>query len=92
MDPIERGNKAAEIIKNPLWDEAFDTLEEVYVTIIKELAPDDVERLKHYKQALVGVSFIKGHLETVLAQGELSAHDANLADEQSKVTKLFRKF
>lgn len=92
MDPIQRGEKAAEIVNNPLWDEAFSTLERVYVEIIKELAPDDDKRLRHYKQALVGVSFVKGHLETVLAQGELSVKDAREGEPEGNITRLFRKF
>lgn len=91
MDAIQRGQKANEIISNPLWEEAFQELESVYIQIIKDLPPNDIDRLKHYKQALVSVSFIKGHIETVLQQGELTARDANLTEE-SKVTQLFRKF
>lgn len=91
MDPIERGQKAAEILNNPIFNEAFDELEGVYIDIIKSLPVSDVKTLSHYKQALVSVSFIKGHFETALTQGELSSREADL-EQKSKVTQLFRKF
>lgn len=93
-DPVQRGEKAAEIVNNPLWEESFTELERVYIEIIKDLPPDDDKRLRHYKQALVGVGFIKGHFETVLAQGELAANEAKL-EEESKISRLadyVRKF
>lgn len=90
-DPIERGQAAHQIVNNPLFNEAFEELRAVYIGILESLpAKDDLGRYR-YTEALKQVKFVKAHLESVLAQGNLATGDANLAEE-NKVLSFIRKF
>jgi len=92
LDPVKRAGLAGEITNNPVWEEAFEELERVYVGIIKALPATDNEALFRYKQALVSVDFIKSHFETAMLQGKLAIEEAELA-ESSNVERLpVRKF
>ena len=91
LNAAQRADYASQVMNNPLWDEAFDELERAYVEVIKGLSPTDAAGLRHYKEALSAVSFIKSHFMIALTQGELSAREAEL-EEPSNITRLIRKF
>jgi len=91
IDPINRGQSAHQIIHNPLFIEAFEELRAVYIGLLESLpAKDDLGRFR-YTEALKQVKFVKAHLESVLAQGNLAADEAKLAEENG-VLSFIRKF
>lgn len=91
-DVIDRGNQAHQIVNSPLFTEAFEELRAVYIGLLESLpAKDDLGRYR-YTEALKQVRFVKAHLESVLAQGNLAAGDAKLAEESSSVLSFIRKF
>lgn len=90
-DQIKRGDDARQIVENPLFLEAFEELRAVYIGLLESLPPkDDLGRFR-YTEALKQVRYVKGHLESVLAQGKLAQDEAHLAEENT-VLSFIRKF
>lgn len=91
QDLIKRGDDARQVIENPLFIEAFEELRAVYIGLLESLhAKDDLGRFR-YTEALKQVKFVKAHLESVLHQGNLTAQEAKLAEENT-VLSFIRKF
>jgi len=91
IDLIRRGEEARQIVQAPLFLEAIEELRAVYIGLLESLpAKDDLGRFR-YTEALKQVRFVKAHLESVLAQGNLAADEAKLAEE-NRVLSFIRKF
>lgn len=86
-DPILRGNRAAEIINNELWVEAFDALKQAYlVEALKVGQKDDLGRFRLI-EAIRQVDTVRSHFEAILANGKLAAHQAETFREQKPLLR-----
>jgi hypothetical protein len=74
----DRGAKAEALLRNPMFQEAFQVLEEKYMDAWKNSpvkATDDREKLFQMYQNLIAV---KGHLEEVVNTGNLAKLETTL--------------
>lgn len=80
MDVIERGQQAQEVLRNPMVEEAFEAMRAAYIAVLESLpVKDDLGRFR-CTEALKQVKFIRTHLETAIAEGELAKGDVQLAE------------
>ncbi len=68
----ERASKARQIIDNPLWDEAWSTLETKLTEAWKSSQTGMAERRELIYMQLRAAAEVRGHIETVLETGLLA--------------------
>lgn len=73
----ERGNKARQIIDNPLWDEAWTALESKLMDAWKSSQTGQMERRELIYLQLRAAAEVRGHIETVLETGQLAEMQLN---------------
>lgn len=76
MDVVERGQRASEVLNNPMVVEALEAMRATYIAVLESLpVKDDLGRYR-CTEALKQVKFFRAHLETALAHGQLAQEDA----------------
>ena len=73
----ERANKARQIIDNPLWDEAWTTLDSKLTDAWKASQSGQSERRELIYMQLRAAAEVRGHIETVLETGRLAEMQLN---------------
>ena len=68
----ERASKARQIIENPLWGEAWTTLESKLTDAWKSSQTGMAERRELIYMQLRAAAEVRGHIETVLETGRLA--------------------
>jgi len=72
-DIVQRGEKAKQLLNDPIFKEAFEYVQAEYVAQLRKCAPaDDLGRYR-YAEAINVVDKVKNHLKTAIVQGELTA-------------------
>lgn len=82
---INRAKQAEALINDPLLNEAFDKLRELYVEeLLGSAAADATRREKLYLAARI-VPAVRKNLETILMNGSIAAKQlANLEEDQKR--------
>ena len=90
-EEIDRGNKAKVILSDPLFQEAFDQLRELYMNAWEQTTIKDSDTRERLWMMIANLSDVKAHLKTVLETGQMSEQqldDLDLQDaEDSGVLK-----
>ena len=88
---IDRGNKAKVILSDPLFQEAFDQLRELYMNAWEQTTIKDSDTRERLWMMIANLGDVKAHLKTVLETGQMSEQqldDLDLQDaEDSGVLK-----
>ena len=74
-DEISRGNKAAEVLRNPVFDEAFHALHAHYYNAWKHTATDDVDTRERLFVAINVLDDIRTNIESVMNTGKLAGEE-----------------
>ena len=72
---LERGNKAAELLRNPIFSEAFEFLKEHYQETWQQTNPDDVESRERIYVAINVLGDIRHHIESVMTTGKMAGEE-----------------
>ena len=90
-EEIDRGNKAKVILSDPLFQEAFDQLRELYMNAWEQTTIKDSDTRERLWMMIANLGDVKSHLKTVLETGQMSEQqldDLDLQDaEDSGVLK-----
>ena len=90
-EEIDRGNKAKVILSDPLFQEAFDQLRELYMNAWEQTTIKDSNTRERLWMMIANLGDVKAHLKTVLETGQMSEQqldDLDLQDaEDSGVLK-----
>lgn len=72
-DIIQRGERATQLLNEPLLMDAFKALEAIYTAELRKCAPgDDLGRFR-YARAIDVIDGVKLHLRDWMARGQLTA-------------------
>lgn len=74
-DDTARARLAANILNNPLFDEAIAVLREGYTQALMACPPTDNEGRWRYATAMRGLDTMKRHMATVLQRGQVSRQE-----------------
>jgi hypothetical protein len=78
-DEMNRGSKAAEVLRNPVFDEAFSILQKRYIQAWVDTPADQVEERERLYQSVHVLQDIYNQLEAVMTTGAMASEelDAN---------------
>tara|TARA_R100001594_G_scaffold112131_2_gene146991 strand:- start:1809 stop:2078 length:270 start_codon:yes stop_codon:yes gene_type:complete len=78
-DEMNRGSKAAEVLRNPVFDEAFSILQKRYIQAWVDTPADQVEERERLYQSVHVLQDIYDQLEAVMTTGAMASEelDAN---------------
>ena len=78
-DEMNRGSKAAEVLRNPVFDEAFSILQKRYIQAWVDTPADQVEERERLYQSVHVLQDIYYQLEAVMTTGAMASEelDAN---------------
>lgn len=72
---LERGNKAAELLRNPIFSESFEVLREHYQESWQQTDPNDVESRERIYVAINVLGDIRRHIESVMTTGKFAGEE-----------------
>lgn len=72
-EEIAKGNKAAEVLRNEQFQNAFEDLAEYYMNQWQRSEPDEAELRERLYIAVGTLSHIKMHLESIMMTGKMAA-------------------
>lgn len=81
-EEIDRGNKAKVILSDPLFQEAFDQLRELYMNAWEQTTIKDSDTRERLWMMIANLGDVKAHLKTVLETGQMSEQQLNDLDLQ----------
>lgn len=78
-DEMNRGSKAAEVLRNPVFDEAFSILQKRYIQAWVDTPADQIEERERLYQSVHVLQDIYNQLEAVMTTGAMASEelDAN---------------
>ena len=78
-DEMNRGSKAAEVLRNPVFDEAFSILQKRYIQAWVDTPADQIEERERLYQSVHVLQDIYDQLEAVMTTGAMASEelDAN---------------
>ena len=78
-DEMNRGSKAAEVLRNPVFDEAFSILQKRYIQAWVDTTADQIEERERLYQSVHVLQDIYNQLEAVMTTGAMASEelDAN---------------
>ena len=79
---IREGNRAAQLLEDPLLKQAFNDLLETYKQEIFNTNFADDNRRRSLWMAYNMVDKIRGHLQTIMESGKLASKDLELLQKQ----------
>ncbi len=72
-DEMNRGSKAAEVLRNPVFDEAFSILQKRYIQAWVDTPADQVEERERLYQSVHVLQDIYNQLEAVMTTGAMAS-------------------
>jgi hypothetical protein len=72
-DEVAKGNKAAEVVRNEEFQNAFEALEEYYLEQWKRSEPEDVALRERLYIAAGTLHHIRLHLESLMMTGKMAS-------------------
>ena len=81
-EEIDRGNKAKVILSDPLFQEAFDQLRELYMNAWEQTTIKDSDTRERLWMMIANLGDVKAHLKTVLETGQMSEQQLDYLDLQ----------
>lgn len=90
MNKIERGERAARVLNDELYKEAFESVRQALLTKFESAPVGDAEGMARIRLCLKLLHDVRANLESVMNDGKLAAFEieqkkrvANLADYNS---------
>lgn len=71
LEPIRRGEYAKQVLGNPVFQEAFDILQKVYVDRMISTKPDELSTREHYHKSLLALADVKSALTACVETGKI---------------------
>ncbi len=84
-EEIAKGNKAAEILRNEEFQNAFQDLAEYYMEQWQRSEPDEGELRERLYIAVGTLSHIKMHLESIMMTGKMATEQIETVRESRPV-------
>jgi hypothetical protein len=69
---MDRGEKAAALLRNEILQESFSYLEDQFITAWKESGVSDIENRERIYQLLQALTALRGHIESVVMDGKIA--------------------
>tara|TARA_R100001594_G_scaffold139023_1_gene183104 strand:+ start:117 stop:374 length:258 start_codon:yes stop_codon:yes gene_type:complete len=79
QEEIARGNKAAEVLRNPAFEEAFEVLHNHYLETWQNTHPDEAETREKIFIAINVLKDIRANIESVMTTGKLAGEEGSKA-------------
>lgn len=75
MDALQRATRAKALIEDPLFKEAFDVLENAQISLFTN-SVCSAEQLMEAHRMVLALRQLRGHLESVISDGQILEHRA----------------
>ena len=69
---MDRGERAAALLRNELLQESFSYLEDQFITAWRESGVADSENRERVYQLLQALTAVRGHIESVVTDGKIA--------------------
>ena len=69
---VDRGEKAADLIRNEILEEAFTSLETEFIQAWKHSSVEDSQNRERLYMLCQNLSAVKGYIENVVSSGKLA--------------------
>ena len=69
---VDRGEKAADLIRNEILEEAFTSLETEFIQAWKQSSVEDSQNRERLYMLCQNLSAVKGYIENVVSSGKLA--------------------
>jgi len=69
---MDRGERAAALLRNELLQESFSYLEDQFITAWRESGVADTENRERVYQLLQALTALRGHIESVVMDGKIA--------------------
>ena len=89
-DDVQRGQEAERLLANPLLAEAFAAFEQRILDALRSADRDDRERQK-LCDLLVAATAVRKHLERLVKDGKLAAHEIALIERRSLMSRVLQR-
>jgi len=76
-DEMARGSKANDLLRNPIFQEAFEAMRTRYATAWADTAPGDAAERERLYVAINVLEDIYDHVVGVMQTGEMAGHELN---------------
>ena len=80
-EEIARGNKAGELLRNDVFQEAFDSLREHYIEQWTLTSVDEFEKRERLHVSVAVLEEIQSHIESIALTGKMAADQITAAKE-----------
>jgi hypothetical protein len=84
-EEVAKGNKAAEVLRNDAFQDAFVALEEYYTEEWKRSPPTDAQQRERLYIACGVLEHIKMHLESLVMTGKMAGEQIETGSKQNPV-------
>ena len=71
-DRMDRGERAAALLRNELLQESFSYLEDQFITAWRESGVADTENRERVYYLLQALTALRGHIESVVMDGKIA--------------------
>ena len=88
-DEAERGRQAAELLKSPIYREAWASYEAVLVELLSN-ANTPSDKVGEVRGWLIAARKARGHLERIVKEGVLAAEDIRRQEKQQSIRQRIR--
>ena len=82
---IERGNEAAQLLRNDLFKEAFEALSTYYVETLLDTDLDDEQGRERLYLSVRVLREIRAHIESVMRTGQMAGDEIDAAKRGRRV-------
>lgn len=86
-EQMERGEKAASLLRNELLHEAFDSLETEFIQAWKQSPVNDSQNRERLYMLCQNLSALRGYLEGVVTSGKLAKAQLDELQNRKKFEK-----
>ena len=88
-DEAERGQQAAELLKSPIYREAWASYEAVLIDLLAN-ANTPADKAAEIRGWLIGAHKARGHIERIVKEGILAAEDIKRQEKQLTMRQRIR--
>lgn len=88
-DEAERGRQAAELLKSPIYREAWASYEAALIELLAN-ANTSADKVTEIRSWLIGAHKARGHLERIVKEGILAVEDIKRQEKQQSIRQRIR--
>lgn len=85
----EQGQAAEQILRNPIWADAWEAYRQRILEQIEAAPSNGQEHVMHLKRLLAAATAARAHLERIMKEGAVAAKMIQLEESKKGLHKIF---